>query len=368
MTAPRSLPVEASTLQASARWLVGAQLPSGMIPLVSGGGADPWNHVEAAIALDVAGYHAQARSAYCWLTSMQRSDGAWYAAYGPNGEVDARHVDTNAVGYLATGIYAHGLLSGSFADVAEFFPIVAAGLDFVCSAELVNGLVSWSIDEHGATSPHSLVAGSSSLVSSLRHGASLAAELGMYRPDWERVAERIAGALQLGHPRFFDKREFAMDWYYPVLTGALEGESARDRLAHGAPEFVTDYGVLCRSDRRWVTTAETAETVIAAWRAGETSLAEQLFSTLFDKRRSSGGYLTGLVYPERSEFPPGEETTYSCAAVLLAANVLGGGVASRFFGDGAVHAGQGFSTAMSSLKLSVGESADSMKRPDAIAS
>ena len=43
------------------------QLPSGMIPWFPGGHCDPWNHVETAMALDIAGLHAEAERAYGWL-------------------------------------------------------------------------------------------------------------------------------------------------------------------------------------------------------------------------------------------------------------------------------------------------------------
>jgi len=44
------------TVDAIAEW----QLPSGMIPWFPGGHADPWNHVEAAMALTLGGRHAEA--------------------------------------------------------------------------------------------------------------------------------------------------------------------------------------------------------------------------------------------------------------------------------------------------------------------
>ena len=42
------------------------QLPSGMIPWFPNGHADPWNHIEAAMALDIAGLHDEAVLAYQW--------------------------------------------------------------------------------------------------------------------------------------------------------------------------------------------------------------------------------------------------------------------------------------------------------------
>ena len=40
------------------------QLPDGMIPWFPGGHADPWNHVEAAMALAVTGHLDEAEAAY----------------------------------------------------------------------------------------------------------------------------------------------------------------------------------------------------------------------------------------------------------------------------------------------------------------
>ena len=53
-------------------------------------------------------------------------------------------------------------------------------------------------------------------------------------------------------------------------------------------------------------TAETAEAAAAYAVAGDDARAGTLLATVRDKRLTSGGYLTGLVYPERSEFPAGE--------------------------------------------------------------
>ena len=57
------------------------QLPNGMIPWFPGGHADPWNHVEAAMALLTAGRRAEAERAYQWLCDNQRNDGGWHNYY-----------------------------------------------------------------------------------------------------------------------------------------------------------------------------------------------------------------------------------------------------------------------------------------------
>jgi hypothetical protein len=50
--------LSADELMATGEHLVSLQLDTGMIPWFPGGHCDPWNHVESAMALDVAGFHA----------------------------------------------------------------------------------------------------------------------------------------------------------------------------------------------------------------------------------------------------------------------------------------------------------------------
>ena len=53
----------ASEVLDTAATIAELQLPSGMIPWFRGGHCDPWNHVETAMALDIAGLHAEAEQA-----------------------------------------------------------------------------------------------------------------------------------------------------------------------------------------------------------------------------------------------------------------------------------------------------------------
>ena len=150
-----------------------------------------------------------------------------------------------------------------------------------------------------------------------------------------------------------------MDWYYPVICGAFSGAAARAHLSDGARRFVTADGVRCRSDGRWVTTAESAEAAIAYARAGDVAGAAVLLGSVADKRRVSGAYLTGLVYPERSQFPPAEESTYSAAAVVLAADLLSGGRATGMVFD---------PVRTSTRRLPVAAAPSSVNAPDVMAS
>ena len=80
-----------ATLDGIAEW----QLPSGMIPWFPGGHADPWNHVECAMALYLGDLRSEAERAYQWLADIQRPDGAWHQYYLAD-RVEKEKLDANA--------------------------------------------------------------------------------------------------------------------------------------------------------------------------------------------------------------------------------------------------------------------------------
>jgi len=126
-----------------------------------------------------------------------------------------------------------------------------------------------------------------------------------------------------------------MDWYYPVLAGVLTDEAGRAHLAERRDTFLLeDKGIRCVSDRPWVTAAETCECLIAHLAVGERELATELFAMAQAHRTEDGRYWTGIVYPEEATFPGGEQSTYTSASVILAADALAGATeASKLFVD-----------------------------------
>ncbi len=99
--------VSAEEVHRTATHLASLQLPSGMIPWFEGGHCDPWNHVESAMALDVAGHHAEAELAYEWLVDTQLPMGGWYAYYANDESIEDDKIDTNVCAYLAAGVCHH---------------------------------------------------------------------------------------------------------------------------------------------------------------------------------------------------------------------------------------------------------------------
>ncbi|MGA7833793.1 MAG: hypothetical protein WCA31_01130 [Acidimicrobiales bacterium] len=314
--------LSAREIAVTAAHLAALQRPDGLLPWFDGGHSDPWNHVEVAMALTIAGYEEEARAAYRWLARRQLGDGSWFNYYLDTRVKDAR-LDTNVCAYVAAGLYHYLLATGDVDFVVELWPTVERALEFVLRWQLDDGTVRWSLDAHGHPESYALLTGSSSIFHSICCGVALAERLGVPRPEWELAAGRLGHAVSRHPGAFAPKNEFAMDWYYPIFSGALRGVPGERRINDGFERHVMDgLGVRCVSTNDWVTAAETAECVLALDALGLTSLALDLFSCTNLHRREDGAYWTGIAYPDRVTFPDRETTSYTAAAVLLAADAL----------------------------------------------
>lgn len=326
MTAPvlEAVPglLTADEVRASVDVLVRLQRPSGQLPWFDGGHCDPWNHVEAIMALTATGQFEEARAGFSWLRQTQRADGSWFNYYVGD-DVSRRRIDTNVCGYVATGLWHYYLVTGDVDALAEFWPVVARALSFVLRWTRADGAVAWSLDERGYLEADALVTGSSSLLHALGCGVAIAERLGHESAPWRAAQMRLGHVLVHHESAFAPKEVFAMDWYYPVLAGARRGEDGRQRLLDRWETYVlADRGVRCVSTNDWVTAAETAECVMALDAVGEVDRAAALLATTSRHRLPTGGYLTGWVYPQQSTFPTDEVASYTVAAVLLAADAL----------------------------------------------
>lgn len=301
------------------------QEPDGAVPWTAGGQTDVWNHVEAAMALLVAGRHRAADRAWAWVRRTQRYDGSW-PLKSVGGAVEDASGETNMAAYVAVGLWHHWLVRRDAVFVRAMWPTVRRALDFVCSLQLPFGGIAWSQEwsEAGPATVNrdALLAGSSSVHHALRAGLTLAELLDDPQPEWELTAGRLGHALREHRDRFLDKSSFSMDWYYPVLGGAVRGEAGRALLRSRWSDFVVPgLGVRCVDTDPWVTGAETCELVLALDALGDHDRARQLFAEVRHLRRSDGGYWTGYVYPDDAHWPA-EHTTFTTAAVLLAHDAL----------------------------------------------
>lgn len=305
------------------RAIASVQQPNGSIPWCTGRHTDPWNHIEAAMALDVAGLLRESERAYGWLMAEQRYDGSWNAGYLDGGICDPGF-DTNYCAYSAVGTWHHYLVTGDEGFLVKMWPRVEKAIGFVLELQTTDGAIIWARAPDGVPEPFALLASSACIWFSLRCAITIAEHMGDPRPDWELALASLRRAVTHGSEHFADKDEFSMDWYYPVLSGAIEGPAARSRILERWNEFIVEgLGVRCVSDRPWITSAESAELATALHRIGMTEEAREIFKWIQWLRADDGAYWTGGTFPGRVIWPR-EKTTWSGAAVLIASEVLGG--------------------------------------------
>ena len=318
------------------------QRRDGTIPWIEAGVWDPWNHGESAMALAVAGRERAVEAALDALAARQDADGGWTGELGagipmdesgeriapPATPVTAR--DTNFTGYAAVTVLRCALALDAPRLIARHEPMVSRALDWVAARQRPSGDIVWRDPDpdQALDEVDSLRAGNASLYKSFEAGLRIADALGRKKPRWAQARRSIARAFS-AHPEAFDRKGadrsgYAMDWYYPVLTGAVCGPEAARRLDGDWARFVVaDLGCRCVADEPWVTAAETAELALACLTLGRREAARRLIADLASLAKGAQGYWMGWQY-ELGVVWPKERPGWTSAAVVLAADALEG--------------------------------------------
>ncbi|MGV9712136.1 prenyltransferase [Gordonia sp. NPDC003424] len=302
--------------------IAGMQEDSGALPWFPGGQTDPWDHIESAMALTVTGRTAEAEAAYDWSRRYQRPDGSW-PIRTVVGRVDDPNIDSNFCAYIAVGVWHHYLVTGDTAFLNRMWPTVWAAIDLVIKFRRPDGAFRWGGDHAtGAMFDDARITGNASIFQALDCAIRIAEEMG--RPDgvWEDAHTGLGEALR-DRPEIFEKpSEHSMDWYYPILGGAVRGRAAQELIARRWDEFVVSgLGIRCVDHRPWVTGAETCELALALDALGDTADAVRLIESIQHLRDPDGSYWTGLVFADGKRWPV-EKSCWTSAAVVLAADAV----------------------------------------------
>ncbi|BBO89996.1 phenyltransferase domain-containing protein [Desulfosarcina ovata] len=311
-------------VDAVSRVIAATQLASGEIPWSPGDKTDPWDHVEAAMGLVVGGYFEQARHAFSWLRTMQLSDGSWFSAYRQGVPAD-RTRDTNMSAYIAVGVWHYWLVTGDGRFLESMWETVRRAIDFALRHQRPGGEIAWAISPQGRLDPMALLTGCSSIYMSLKCALATAAQLAIDVPAWATAYHRLGEAIR-HRPTLFNmtKSRFSMDWFYPVLCGAVTGQAAHRRIDRQWKKYVVEgLGVRCVSDQPWVTIAESAELVLALSAMGDMEKANIVFSWLSEHVFEDSSFWCGFTFPDMTLWPE-EKIAWTNAVVLLAADALFG--------------------------------------------
>jgi hypothetical protein len=313
------LPIDIESLAAS---IAAVQRQTGEIPWHEGGKTDPWDHVEAAIGLTIGGYYEEARKAFMWLASTQLEDGGWYSVYR-DGVPENLTKESNMSSYIAVGVFHYYLITQDRPFLERIWPTVCAAMDFTAAMQAPGGEVYWARNPQGQVDPVALLTACSSIFMSLKCALVLALLLGESKPAWQEALKRLGDALRY-RPHLFDKTKsrYSMDWFYPVLCGAVTGSEARKRMERSWNKFMVEgLGTRCVSDNPWVTIAETSELILTLAAMGECENAKAVLSWIKNKKHEDSTFWCGFTFPDMVIWPE-EKLTWTNAAVMMATDAV----------------------------------------------
>ena len=298
------------------------QKESGDIPWHIDGKTDPWDLVETIMGLNIGKRFDESYNAFEWLKRMQNSDGSWYSSYN-DGIPGDRTCETHMAAYIAVGLFHTWLMNKDFSFLEYYWSTMKKGINYAISLQTKGGEIYWAKSPEGKIDPMSLLAGSSSIFLSLKCGLALASILGKRKVEWEISFDKLGKSIRENiHFYNVSKSRFSMYWFYPILSGALTGEKANNRIEKYWDKYVIDgQGVKCVSDQPWVTIAETSELVLALYGAGKIETAKLVFSWIQDRVYKDNTFWCGYTYPDMVIWPE-EKISWTNAVVLLAADAI----------------------------------------------
>ena len=312
--------------KSSVEYILKVQNQDGSIPWEENKKLDPWDHIEAAMGLSVAGKKEEAESAFLWLKENQLSDGSWYSEYLMSSPVTKRR-ETNFSAYIATGLWHYYLIFEDKNFLKFMLPTITKSVNFVTSMQTEQGDIYWASEEDKEILDDSLITGSSSIYKSLECASAIFNLLGESSLQADISKKNLKDSI-LNNPERYDrnwesKSRYSMDWYYPILCGIYDDKkSIKDIETKWSKFIVDDMGCKCVEEEPWVTVAESSELVLALVKIGLREEALKIFNSLHQWRDTQDGlYWTGYVYKDK-KFWPVEKPTWTAGAVLLAADAL----------------------------------------------
>ena len=307
-------------------YIISCQEKNGAIAWEPDSKIDPWDHIESAMGLDILGHQEASIKAYEWLINSQEPDGSWFSEY-KNDEVINYKKETNFAAYIATGAWHHYLHFEDIKFLKKLWPTIKKAIAFVLDGQTMEGDILWAKNKQNEWMDDSLLTGCSSIYKSLICAQKISAELGKEKDAYREEILKISVAIK-NKPERFDrswesKSRYSMDWYYPILCGVIDGETAQERIEKGWNKFVVqDLGCKCVEEEPWVTAAESCELVLALNKISQRDRAEVIFKDVLNLADAESKlFWTGYVYLDKKYWPI-EKPSWTAAAVLLAANSL----------------------------------------------
>ena len=301
------------------------QLKSGAIPSNVDNSHDPWDHIESIMGLNFSHDKKSADSAFDWLKNNQNKDGSWYSKY-----LDTKPIELNKPThfspYISVAALHHFKIFSDREKLIELWETISKAINFSINLQNPNGTIPWSVDKNNKIEEDFLLTGSSSILKSIECAIKISRILEeKENKSWMKAYKSLAQAVKNPNGLFDitqDRSRFSMDWYYPIISGALSSKERDFYIQKIFKDFYVDgLGIKCVIEEPWVTVAETSEFIISLVISNRVEEAKKIFSEVMNITDVNNVPYMGWQY-EQSIFWPEEKPSWTSAALILAADSI----------------------------------------------
>jgi len=301
------------------------QLKSGAIPSNKDNSHDPWDHIESIMGLNFLQDKESADLAFDWLKNNQNADGSWYSKYLDEKPIELNK-PTHYSPYISVAALHHYKIFSDKKKLSELWKTISLALDFSINLQNPNGTIPWSVDKNNKIEEDFLITGSSSILKSIECAIKISRILEEGdNNSWIRAYKSLAMAIKNPKGLFdvtIDRSRFSMDWYYPIISGALSSEEKDFYIKKILKDFYVDgLGIKCVTEEPWVTVAETSEFIITLVISNRLEEARKIFSEAMNITDENDVPYMGWQY-EQNIFWPEEKPSWTSAALILAADSI----------------------------------------------
>ena len=301
------------------------QLKSGAIPSNKDNSHDPWDHIESIMGLNFLQDKESADLAFDWLKNNQNADGSWYSKYLDEKPIELNK-PTHYSPYISVAALHHYKIFSDKKKLSELWKTISLALDFSINLQNPNGTIPWSVDKNNKIEEDFLITGSSSILKSIECAIKISRILEEGdNNSWIRAYKSLAMAIKNPKGLFdvtMDRSRFSMDWYYPIISGALSSEEKDFYIKKILKDFYVDgLGIKCVREEPWVTVAETSEFIITLVISNRLEEARKIFSEAMNITDENDVPYMGWQY-EQNIFWPEEKPSWTSAALILAADSI----------------------------------------------
>jgi len=302
------------------------QLKTGAIPSNADGTHDPWDHIESIMGLNFANEIQPSKLAFRWLINNQNNDGSWFSKYNDLKPLE-KNKPTHFGPYISVAALHFHKIFNDIKFLQELWPTIVQAINFSVNLQTPNGTIPWSIDKNGNIEEDYLLTGSASILKSIECALALSNILNDQTniKNWKNSYESLSDAIKNPDNKFDllkDRKNFSMDWYYPILSGCLD----TDQIDYYVNEVFKNFyksglGIKCVKEEPWITVAETSEFIISLVIAGRKNDAISLLNDVIKISDKNHIPFMGWQYKEKI-FWPIEQPSWTAAALILSADSI----------------------------------------------